>query len=137
MSTPDDYDLTLTPSQAEAAGYDPIQAAEDAAGARAPLEDASASLPRATGLEEHLPLVERKAQGLEVQQEIARGGMGAVLTAQESATRRTVAMKVMLRGADERDALRFIEEAQVTAQLEHPNIVPVHDLGIDERGQPF
>ena len=42
-----------------------------------------------------------------------------------------------LRGGDARSTLRFIEEAQVTAQLEHPNVVPVHDLGIDAQGQPF
>jgi serine/threonine protein kinase len=61
----------------------------------------------------------------------------AVLQARESATRRTVAMKVMLQPDNTRETVRFIEEAQVTAQLEHPNIVPVHDLGIDSVGQPF
>jgi WD40 repeat protein/serine/threonine protein kinase len=68
---------------------------------------------------------------------VAQGGMGAILDAREAALRRTVAMKVMheVRGAD--DVARFVEEAQVTGQLEHPNIVPVHELGVDENGQPF
>ena len=85
----------------------------------------------------YLPLTRRDAQIYDREKELARGGMGAVLAASESATRRTVAMKVMLRGGNANATLRFIEEAQVTAQLEHPNIVPVHDLGIDEHGQPF
>lgn len=46
-------------------------------------------------------------------------------------------MKVMLGDGDAKDTLRFIEEAQVTAQLEHPNIVPVHELGLDAQGRPF
>ncbi|MEP6668800.1 MAG: protein kinase [Chthoniobacter sp.] len=69
--------------------------------------------------------------------QIAQGGMGAILDAKQMATQRTVAMKVMLGSADEGDVLRFIEEAQVTAQLEHPNIVPVHELGVDEQDQVF
>ncbi len=69
--------------------------------------------------------------------QIARGGMGAVLDAREGPTQRTVAMKVMLDGAGENDVLRFIEEAQITAQLDHPNIVPIYELGIDANGQPF
>ena len=76
-------------------------------------------------------------QQLVVEKEMARGGMGVVFTARESATRRTVAMKVMYEQRDADTAARFIEEAQVTAQLEHPNIVPIYDLGMDGAGQPF
>jgi len=68
---------------------------------------------------------------------VAQGGMGAILDAQQTATKRRVAMKVMLTTEDEGDVLRFIEEAQVTAQLEHPNIVPVHELGVDDQDQLF
>ena len=68
---------------------------------------------------------------------VARGGMGAILQAHERLTKRTVAMKVMLDSADESDAVRFVEEAQVTAQLEHPNIVPVHELSVNERNQLY
>ena len=63
--------------------------------------------------------------------------MGAVLQADQAAMRRRVAMKVMLEDGAESDAARFIEEAQITGQLEHPNIVPVHELGMDEQGQLF
>ena len=68
---------------------------------------------------------------------IARGGMGAILDARQRATKRTVAMKVMLDTGDAADVLRFVEEAQVTAQLDHPNIVPIYELGVDEQGQLF
>jgi len=68
---------------------------------------------------------------------VALGGMGAILSAHEAPTKRTVAMKVMLGASSERSVLRFISEAQVTAQLEHPNIVPVHEVGVDDRGQLY
>lgn len=59
------------------------------------------------------------------------GGMGEVLRVRDAVLRRPVAMKVVgERVAHRPDWLaRFVEEAQVTAQLEHPGIVPVHDLG--------
>ncbi len=68
---------------------------------------------------------------------VARGGMGAILDAKEAAIKRRVAMKVMLDTNDAGDIARFVAEAQVTGQLEHPNIVPVHELGVDENGQVF
>ena len=68
---------------------------------------------------------------------IGHGGMGVVMSAQQPAIRRHVAMKVMLGAEDANSRLRFIEEAQITGQLQHPNIVPVHDLALDEDGRPF
>lgn len=73
-----------------------------------------------------------------IEREIARGGMGCVLQAQDRKLARTVAMKVMLRRrAGEEDQQRFLQEARVLGQLAHPNIVPVHDMGVDEQGRPF
>ena len=88
-------------------------------------------------LRRQLHLTMRQAQELEIGREVARGGMGAVRTAHESATRRTVAVKVMLHPDNPQDAVRFITEARITAQLEHPNIVPIYDLGLDPQGKPF
>jgi serine/threonine protein kinase len=68
---------------------------------------------------------------------IAIGGMGVVLEAEDGATRRRVAMKVMLNAKTPQDVARFIEEAQITAQLEHPNVVPVYDLGVNEQDKPY
>jgi serine/threonine protein kinase/Leucine-rich repeat (LRR) protein len=71
--------------------------------------------------------------------EVARGGMGAVLEAEDRSLRRRVAVKVMLNpdaGSEER-ARRFVAEARVTGQLEHPGIVPVYELGTDAAGRIF
>jgi serine/threonine protein kinase/formylglycine-generating enzyme required for sulfatase activity len=67
---------------------------------------------------------------------LAAGGMGAVLKIEDHDFRRGAAMKVIhARFADQPEALeRFLAEAQITAQLEHPNIVPIHDLGTMEDG---
>ncbi len=73
----------------------------------------------------------------QIERHIAEGGMGAVMGARQTAIRREVAMKVMLSGADADSRMRFIEEAQITGQLEHPNIVPVHDLALDDEGKPY
>ena len=77
--------------------------------------------------------------GYRVRGEIARGGQGVVLEVWDRDLRRHLAMKVSgRRGRSERQMLsRFLEEAQVTGQLDHPAIVPVHELGADERGRVF
>ena len=70
---------------------------------------------------------------------VTAGGMGAILDAKDTNLRRDVAMKVLLDPAQatEEDILRFIQEAQVTSQLEHPSIVPIHELGVDGSGNVF
>ncbi len=73
----------------------------------------------------------------ELEGEIARGGMGAVLRGIDRDIGREVALKFMLNDQDPRQKVRFVEEAQITGQLEHPNIVPVHELGVDGQGRSF
>ena len=70
--------------------------------------------------------------------EIARGGMGAVLEALDGKLSRTVAVKVLLPDgdSDEPARRRFLREAGVLARLEHPNIVPIHDI-VWEDGTPL
>ena len=84
----------------------------------------------------HLP-EEVRARRYAIGKIVAQGGMGALLSAPDQAIRRGVAMKVMLQSGDAGDLTRFVEEAQITGQLEHPNIVPVHELGVDEQDQFF
>jgi hypothetical protein len=79
----------------------------------------------------------QKAERYVLGNEIARGGMGAVLRAIDGDIRREVAVKFLLDQADRQKKLRFVEEAQITGQLEHPNIVPIHELGVDAQGQLF
>jgi formylglycine-generating enzyme required for sulfatase activity/tRNA A-37 threonylcarbamoyl transferase component Bud32 len=71
--------------------------------------------------------------------EIARGGMGAVYRATDTAFGREVAVKVLLDrfGVGSGAARRFADEARITGQLQHPAIPPVHDLGTLTDGRPF
>lgn len=72
-----------------------------------------------------------------IEKEIARGGMGAVVRAVDCDIRRVVAVKFMLTDGDANQKARFVEEAQITGQLEHPNIVPIHELGVDAERRLF
>lgn len=70
---------------------------------------------------------------------LGEGGMGLVLKARDPRVQRSVAMKVLRSGNEfsSEKLLRFVGEAQLTGQLEHPNIVPVYQLGISPDGQVF
>jgi hypothetical protein len=71
--------------------------------------------------------------------EIARGGMGVIYRATDTALGREVAVKVLQDrfGPDSGVARRFADEARIAAQLQHPGIPPVHDLGTLPDGRPF
>jgi serine/threonine protein kinase len=71
--------------------------------------------------------------------QVGAGGMGEVIKCSDKTIGRTVAMKVMRKenAQIEMQRLRFLEEAQITGQLEHPNIVPIHELGQDEEGNLY
>src|SRR5216683_4909205 len=69
---------------------------------------------------------------------IARGGMGVVYTAEDERLQRRVALKVLdLPGSEGELASRLLREARVLARLEHPGIVPVHDVGTLADGRVF
>jgi len=76
---------------------------------------------------------------LRIKRELGRGAMGHVHPATDRNLLRRVALKRLDKAyADSADYRHgFIAEAQITGQLEHPNIVPVHELSIDEHGVPF
>src|SRR5436190_597379 len=68
--------------------------------------------------------------------EHGRGGLGRVVRAVDKRLGRTVAVKELLCRGDSNEA-RFLREALITARLEHPGIVPVHEAGRWDSGQPF
>lgn len=74
-----------------------------------------------------------------VGEQFAHGGVGAIHGARDAALNREVAYKVLLEHRDgiRSYRLRFVREARLTAQLEHPHIVPVHDLGVNKDGQLY
>ena len=76
---------------------------------------------------------------LELLEEIARGGMGAILRGRDADIGRDVAVKVLLedhRGRPEL-ARRFLEEAHIAGRLQHPGVAPVYALGRMPDGRPY
>ncbi|MFT7669704.1 MAG: WD40 repeat protein/serine/threonine protein kinase [Planctomycetota bacterium] len=93
-------------------------------------------------------LLRESAEGerYEILGELGRGGMGIVFDVRDRVLQRDLAMKVVrkegrgiLRSSSRssRGFRRFLEEARVTAQLDHPSIIPVHDMGVDSEDHAF
>ncbi|MEZ6127959.1 MAG: protein kinase [Planctomycetaceae bacterium] len=70
---------------------------------------------------------------------LGKGGMGVVYAARQASIDRTVAVKMLKPGTEKNDDARnkFLSEACVTGDLEHPNIVPIYDVGRDASGAFF
>jgi serine/threonine-protein kinase len=76
---------------------------------------------------------------LQLHGEIGRGGMGAVLKGRDADLGRDVAVKVLLETHRGRTELvhRFVEEAQIAGQLQHPGVTPVYELGAFPDQRPY
>ena len=90
--------------------------------------------PRATGESTALPLEDSSRYELEGVH--ARGGLGRVVRAHDRLLDRTVAIKELLQRTPAAQA-RFMREALITARLQHPGIVPVHEAGRWPSGDPY
>jgi hypothetical protein len=92
-----------------------------------------------------IPAAEIKSEGiptpahLKLYPELGRGGMGRIHPATDRNLLRHVALKRLAKELVTESFYRdgFVAEAQITGQLEHPNIVPVHELALDEHGVPY
>ena len=95
---------------------------------------AAAGAPRGSGAET-MPSIGR----YRIAREIARGGMGVILKAWDPKFGRYVALKLLHERFRTDDALirRFHEEACINGRLNHPTIVPIHELGCCANGRPF
>ncbi|MCM8534421.1 MAG: protein kinase [Lentisphaeraceae bacterium] len=71
--------------------------------------------------------------------EVGEGGMGTVTLCKDLTSYREVAVKTLHKDllSDPETVIRFTEEAQIAAQLEHPNIIPIYDHGVNEENVPF
>jgi serine/threonine protein kinase/WD40 repeat protein len=83
---------------------------------------------------DELPIVARELY--ETHGELARGGLGRILKAHDNRLKRPVALKEILTPSPIAKA-RFLREAMLTARLEHPAIVPLHEAGRWPSGEPF
>jgi serine/threonine protein kinase len=69
---------------------------------------------------------------------LGAGGMGEVVLAEDRDIGRNVALKYLTAPSNDGDALaRFVDEIRVVGSLEHPNIVPIHDVGVDEANRYY
>lgn len=81
------------------------------------------------------PPAERRIGRYRVLQLLGRGGMGTVLEAMDDDLERPIALKLLHRGVSAKDQQRLVREARALARLSHPNVVQVHEVGLNPR--PF
>src|SRR5437762_6246115 len=81
---------------------------------------------------------DRRIGNYQMLDQIGHGGMGVIYRARQRHSRRIVALKRILGYEDSRETLiRFRREALAAASLDHPNILPIYEVGEDEDGLPF
>jgi serine/threonine protein kinase len=88
---------------------------------------------------EPVPATLRYTGNYDLGEELGRGGMGVVYRAHDPDLSRTLAVKILLETHADNEELkrRFLEEAQIMGQLQHPGVAPIHEIGTLEDGRPF
>jgi len=90
-------------------------------------------------LDDGTPAIELRsgAEKYQVVKAVGEGGMGKVYAAIDRDLKRQVALKMLRTSGDRRMEQRFLEEAQVMGQLQHPNILAVHELGLSAKRELY
>jgi tetratricopeptide (TPR) repeat protein len=90
-------------------------------------------------ISDNMPRDQNRNGRLQLQGEIARGGMGAILKARDADLGRDIAVKVLLDEHKGKPELvqRFVAEAQINGQLQHPGVTPVYELGVFSDRRPY
>lgn len=130
------HDGTLMASMASMSTADRVA---PSGGARSTLTPSSriTVLPDVRSEGDRLVLVPRDQTRYEGDKLLGRGGMGEVKLARDHDIGRKVAVKRLLDDDNPHAVARFIDEVRTVGSLEHPNIVPIHDVGVDEDGALF
>lgn len=97
----------------------------------------STVLPRVEAGGADFKLVHEGRTRYEPEKLLGEGGMGTVTLARDHDIDRKVAVKQIRREVGDRGLARFVEEVRTIGSLEHPNIIPIHDVGIDDDGNYF
>ncbi len=97
----------------------------------------STVLPRVEWTGEQPRVVPFQRERFEELRLLGQGGMGEVVLLKDHDIERLVAVKRLPAVPDSDRLLRFVEEIRTVGQLDHPNIVPVHDVGVDEQGRYY
>jgi serine/threonine-protein kinase len=130
------------PSPVEAGGHEPATVYTGPRKNAPPRQAGTELYAGSTGSEDLAslaPVLPTHAGRYQILGEIARGGMGIVLRADDPSIGRHLAVKVLLARAEDRPRLaaRFLAEARIAGQLQHPGIPPVHEVGVLNDGRPF
>jgi eukaryotic-like serine/threonine-protein kinase len=104
----------------------------------APITQRSTVLPRVSLIGSEPTLIVEGKRRYEEILPLGKGGVGEVVRAKDNDIGRPVALKRLRPDMQSPSVLvRFVDEIRTTGRLEHPNIVPVHDVGLDEAGQYY